>query len=179
MQDILYRFKRDVAAWKRLGCPQHMQQSWWQIVATPSMGFRLLLSINFRAHMKAIYLLLCSVPPNLGLTGHQRLGPTLGDLKLTWINLYYLNHPEIISSQTGGMKQRQNGCHFADDTFKLIFLYQNCCILILKFVSNGPINNNPAMVQIMASWHASNKWLSEPIMAKFIDAHMHHSASMS
>ena len=35
-------FKRDVAAWKRLGCPQHMQQTWWQIVATPFTGFRVL-----------------------------------------------------------------------------------------------------------------------------------------
>ena len=35
MQLILYQFKRDVPAWKRLGCPQRMQWTWWQIVATP------------------------------------------------------------------------------------------------------------------------------------------------
>ena len=43
MQAILYQFKRYVATWKRLGCPRRMQWIWWQIVATPYMGFRLLL----------------------------------------------------------------------------------------------------------------------------------------
>ena len=38
MQNILYQIKRDVAVWKRLRCPQHKQQIWWQIVATPYMG---------------------------------------------------------------------------------------------------------------------------------------------
>ena len=40
MQAILNQFKRHVAAWKRLGCPQRMQRTWWQIVATSYTGFR-------------------------------------------------------------------------------------------------------------------------------------------
>ena len=47
----------------------------------------------------------------------------------------------------------QNGSHFADDIFKLIFLYENCCILIeilLKYVAKGPINNMTALAQIIA-----------------------------
>ena len=50
------------------------------------------------------------------------------------------------------------------DTFKRIFLNENVRILIkisLKFFTKGPINNNPALVQIMA-WHRSgDKPLSE------------------
>ena len=42
MQAILYQFKKDMAAWKRLGCSQRMQRTWWQIVAPPYTGFRLL-----------------------------------------------------------------------------------------------------------------------------------------
>ena len=42
MQAILYRFKRDVIAWKRLRCPWWFQRTWWQILATPYTGFRLL-----------------------------------------------------------------------------------------------------------------------------------------
>ena len=42
MQAILYQFKRDVVAWKRLGCPQCMLRTWWQIVAMFYTGFRLL-----------------------------------------------------------------------------------------------------------------------------------------
>ena len=65
------------------------------------------------------------------------------------------------------LRPRQNGWHFADDTFKRIFLNENVIISIkmsLKFVPNGPINNIPALVQIMA-WHRpGDKPLSEAMM---------------
>ena len=35
---LLYQFKREEAAWKRLGCPECMQRTWWQKVATPYTG---------------------------------------------------------------------------------------------------------------------------------------------
>ena len=38
-QNMLYQIKRDVAVWKKLGCPQRNQRTWWQIVATPYTGF--------------------------------------------------------------------------------------------------------------------------------------------
>ena len=50
-------------------------------------------------------------------------------------------------------RPRQNGRHFADDIFKCIFLNENEWISLkisLKFVLKGPINNIPALVQIMA-----------------------------
>ena len=43
----------------------------------------------------------------------------------------------------------QNGRHFADDTFIGNFLKEKFCILIklsVKFVSEGPINNNSVWV---------------------------------
>ena len=51
------------------------------------------------------------------------------------------------------LRPRQNGRHFADDTFKRIFFNENGGISIkisLKFVPKGPINNIPALVQVMA-----------------------------
>ena len=42
------------------------------------------------------------------------------------------------------LKPKQNGCHFADDCLKCIFLNENAWISIrlsLKFVHKGPINN--------------------------------------
>ena len=45
------------------------------------------------------------------------------------------------------LKPIQNVSHFADDIFKLIFLYQNCCILIQ--ISNDPVNNKPALVKMV------------------------------
>ena len=67
------------------------------------------------------------------------------------------------------LRWRQNGRHFADDTFKRIFLNENVRIAIkisLTFVPRGPINNIPSLVQIMA-WHRpGEKPLSEPMMAR-------------
>ena len=51
------------------------------------------------------------------------------------------------------LRPRQNGRRFPDDIFKCIFLNENARISIkisLKFVPKGPINNIPALVQIMA-----------------------------
>ena len=45
----------------------------------------------------------------------------------------------------------QNGCHFTDNILKCIFLNEKNCISIwisLKFVSKGPIDDKPALVQI-------------------------------
>ena len=49
--------------------------------------------------------------------------------------------------------QEKNDHHFADDTFKRIFLNENIRISLkvsLRSVPKGPINNIPALVQIMA-----------------------------
>ena len=67
------------------------------------------------------------------------------------------------------LKPRQNGRHFADDIFKWIFLNENVWIPIkisLKFVPQGPINNIPTLVQIMA-WHRPcDMPLSRPMMVR-------------
>ena len=49
------------------------------------------------------------------------------------------------------------------------------CILIrisLKFVPKGPINNIPALVQIMAWRRPGDEPLSEPMLTQFPDAYM-------
>ena len=65
------------------------------------------------------------------------------------------------------LRPKQNGCHFADDTFKHIFMNENVRILInisLKFVPKGPINNIPVLVQIMAWRRSGDKPLSEAML---------------
>ena len=65
----------------------------------------------------------------------------------------------------------QNGRHFPDDIFNRIFLNKNVRIPInfsLKFVPKGPINNNPALVQIMAWRRSGDKPLSEPMMVSLL-----------
>ena len=65
------------------------------------------------------------------------------------------------------LKLRWNEQHFTDDIFKRIFFNENVWISIkisLKFVLKGPINNIPALVQIMAWRSSGDKPLSEPMM---------------
>ena len=43
----------------------------------------------------------------------------------------------------------QNGCHFAKDIFRCIFVNKKFCIFIkisLNFVPEGRIDNNPALI---------------------------------
>ena len=68
-------------------------------------------------------------------------------------------------------RPRQNGRHFTDDIFKCIFLNENVWIPIkisLKFVPHGPINNIPALVQIMAWRRPGDKPLSEAMMVRLL-----------
>ena len=76
-----------------------------------------------------------------------------------------------ITEVVNTLRPKQNGRHFADDTFKRIFLNENVRISIkisLKFVPKGPINNNPALVQIMAWRRSDEKPLSEPMMVSLL-----------
>ena len=70
---------------------------------------------------------------------------------------------------------RQNGCHFADDIFKCIFVNGNIWIwnkISLKQVPWGPIDNMSALVQIMAWCLPGDKPLSEPMLIQFTNAYM-------
>ena len=75
--------------------------------------------------------------------------------------------PHMATSPVIALRPRQNGRHFADDTFKPIFLNENIRLLIkisLKFVPKLPINNIPTLVQVMAWRRSGDKPLSESMM---------------
>ena len=62
-----------------------------------------------------------------------------------------LKHGDPVANSDNGW--RLNCRHFPDDILKSIFL-MNCCTLIkfsLKFVSNGPVYNEPVFVEILTS----------------------------
>ena len=65
----------------------------------------------------------------------------------------------------------------ADDNFKCISLNENDRIPIrisLKFVPRSPIDNKPALVQVMAWQVTANKPLPELMLTQFTDAYMWH-----
>ena len=71
------------------------------------------------------------------------------------------------SGEFNTLRPRQNGSYFPDDIFKCILVNDNSWISIkisLKFVPEGPINNIPALVQMMARCRPVDKPLSEPMM---------------
>ena len=91
----------------------------------------------------------------------------------------YIWHIDIIFNIATYMHSRtfntlrpgQNDHHFADDNFKRIFLNENARISIkisLKCVSDGPISNIPALVQIMAWRRSDDKPLSEIMMVRLL-----------
>ena len=64
------------------------------------------------------------------------------------------------------LRPRQNGCHFPNGIFKRIFSEFKMCKFPQKFVPKGPMNNMPALVQIMAWRRTGDKPLSEPMMVR-------------
>ena len=65
---------------------------------------------------------------------------------------------------------KQNDQHFQNDIFKCIFSNENIWISInisLKFVLKCPINNIPALVQIMVWRRLGDKSLSESLMVRW------------
>ena len=82
---------------------------------------------------------------------------------------HIISRPGVPAVNT--LRPRQDGRHFPDDIFKLIFFNENCCILFqisLKYVPNGPFNNNTALVQIMAWRLVGAKPLSEPMLVSLL-----------
>ena len=78
-------------------------------------------------------------------------------------------YPVLVQVNT--LRPRQNDRHFADDTFNRIFVNENVRTSIefsLKFVPKGPINNIPALVQIMAWRRPGDKPLSELVMVSLL-----------
>ena len=65
----------------------------------------------------------------------------------------------------------------ADDIFKGIFLYENDRIPIqitLKLVLKSPIDNKPALVQILAWRRTGDKPLPEPMVTQLTDTYMRY-----
>ena len=81
----------------------------------------------------------------------------------------HLRWPIALSGCVNTLRPSRNEQHFADDIFKRIFFNKNVWISIkisLKFVPKGLINNNPALVQIMAWRRSGDKPLSETMLVR-------------
>ena len=82
---------------------------------------------------------------------------TICDMQLYPLTFYMY----IFQSSVYYIEAEKNGCNFADNIFKIIFLYENNFILFkmsLNVVLDGPVSNNPTLVKIMA-WCWTNDGL--------------------
>ena len=76
-----------------------------------------------------------------------------------------------VTPDVNALRPIQNGRRFADDSLKCIFLNENVWISIkisLNFIPKGPINNIPALFQIMAWRRPGDKPLSEPMKVSLL-----------
>ena len=65
----------------------------------------------------------------------------------------------------------------ADNIFKRIFVNEKFCTLIrisLRFVPKGPIDNESALVLVMAWRQTGDKPLPELLLTQFTDAYIYH-----
>ena len=129
-----------------------------------------------------VFILLCSVvvissqfyPYHSGLLhwhwGNLMIAPVLMKQPwIIWVNkshesiAWIFNHDKIFVT---GCLQPTPKCHQND-------------MSIYKFVPKGPIDNNTAMIQIMAWRRIGDKPLSEPMLIGFTDTYMQHQGEMS
>ena len=105
---------------------------------------------------------------HLSMLGLKLIHVTKRDPWKSMILLYYMSITwQLMTWWFNTLRPRRNEQHFADDIFKRIFFNENVWIsikILLKFVPKGPINNIPALVQIMAWRRSGNKPLFEPMM---------------
>ena len=88
--------------------------------------------------------------------------PTLVCVVVDYLNKYQFTHPTL------------DKMAFISQT---TFSNKKFCIAIkisLKFVPDGPIDNSPALVEVMAWRRTGDKPLSEPMLSQFTDAYMRH-----
>ena len=92
--------------------------------------------------------------PNWFLHTKQYMGPLWLHRQINQlIPVCNISHGVFRDMGFNTLRARQNGRHFPDDIFNRIFLNHNVRIPINispEFVPKGPINNIPALVQIMA-----------------------------
>ena len=90
----------------------------------------------------------------------------------SWIRYVYIYTFKCLPNNFfNTLRPKRNEQHFADNIFKHIFLIEIIWIsikILLKFVPKGPINNTPALVQIMAWRRSGDKPLSEPMIVSLL-----------
>ena len=87
-----------------------------------------------------------------------------------WVVKRFQMRPHRVWNRFITLRPKQNGRHFPD-IFKWIFVNENAGIwtkISLKFVPRSPINNIPALVQILAGHRPGDKPLSEPMMVSLL-----------
>ena len=119
------------------------------IINTAEMEYgmfgRLILDVMFMCHHIHGF----NIPQKLKYKLHQ----------IPKLNVSYIVLQLSLPNPFNTLRPRQNGRHFADDTFNRIFVNENDKFL-LKFVPKG-INNIQALVQIMAWRRPGKQWCND------------------
>ena len=67
---ILYQIKRDVAVWKRLGCPQRNKRTWWQIYGVSVIQCMLIWPCHWTVHYTSLLSIIDVIPLSIVMYLH-------------------------------------------------------------------------------------------------------------
>ena len=114
---------------------------------------------------------MCKIPTWFGRYNHIKAKTIFTRFQLWAHNPFVKWGPGSYEGLVNTLRPRQIRRHFADDSFKCIFLNENVLISIkisLNCIPKGLINNIPALVQIMAWCWPGDKPLSEPMTVNLL-----------
>ena len=81
---------------------------------------------------------------------------------------YLLNNPSPPDKMAAILQPTQSNAFWWMKTFFALIRISR------KFAPKGPIDNKPAMAQLMAWGRTGDKPLTEPLLTQFTDAYMRH-----
>ena len=162
-------------------CHHYDHRCWWWHVTLleghfitnhqqPDCLINSILKLATKEHQSSILSAFCERNPPITVGFLSQRAIVSESISMSWLHdevLDYIIAPGVNIFNT--LRPRQHGRHFPDDIFRCIFLNENDWISLeisLKFVSKIPINNIPALVQIMAWRRSGDKPLSEPMMVR-------------
>ena len=111
-------------------------------------------------------------PITVDLDGLQQA--FLGDHLEQGRHVGLLLRPAGTKSSLTQLPPGQNGRHFTDVIFSDAFLWMKSLYFDWNFTEVCPIDNDPALVKIMAWRPIGDKPLSEPMLTQFTDSYMGH-----
>ena len=143
-----------------------LQWRYMSVMASPITGKLYCCSVACSGQLRRKQQSFALIDLKQNATKAENVSVPLDDFEKWWPSLF--SRYSLNSSP-----HEQNGCHFGNYISIYFFVNGTFCISInisRNFFPQGPINNIPRLVRMMAWRRIADKPLSEPILTQFTDA---------